>query len=333
MCSPSLQPANMANGHVEIHDPLASRKDPNGAAEHKPTPEAVPDSLEYRMMRAYAQRRNRGNNNNNSFEWSGGVQLQGQMGDVGGPGGAASSPSSPATPSSPAKPSPTKPGKKRLKRLYKIFKCIRPQTDDAKEDAEEPQDPNNRCLHASAGQSEQRREEGGELEGGELETAAADTLIGIVNDISFAPPDLEADAPGDDVNMEKVIGLLLREVGDRHNERLELRDVLMATRLSWNYSFFERLIQTLLGRMGLLTPDPQAPGPQTSPKTQMAVTCEVATRLSAADTLPMNRLLGYGATYLQTHISPWAQQQGGYDAVFEDDGDDEGADDDDDEVQ
>lgn len=39
---------------------------------------------------------------------------------------------------------------------------------------------------------------------------------------------------------------------------------------------------------------------------------QVASRLSAADTLPMNRLLGFGAKYLQTHYSAWAAQQGGY---------------------
>eukprot|EP00064_Thunnus_orientalis_P015622 superscaffoldBa00002932_g15677 len=115
----------------------------------------------------------------------------------------------------------------------------------------------------------------------------------------------------DSDEVEKVIGLLLRESGDRLNER-ELKNASIAAELFRDYRFFDTLITTLLRRMGLWTPDPDAPGPQMSPKTQIAVTCEVTSRLSAVDTLPMNRLLGFGATYLQNHYSSWAEQQGGY---------------------
>lgn len=39
---------------------------------------------------------------------------------------------------------------------------------------------------------------------------------------------------------------------------------------------------------------------------------QVTSRLSAVDALPVERLLGYGARFLQEDYSAWAQQQGGY---------------------
>lgn len=39
---------------------------------------------------------------------------------------------------------------------------------------------------------------------------------------------------------------------------------------------------------------------------------QVTSRLAAANTLPMNRMLYHGARYLQDHYSSWAQQHGGY---------------------
>lgn len=108
--------------------------------------------------------------------------------------------------------------------------------------------------------------------------------------------------------VEKVIGLLLRESGDKLNE--EVRNKLLdhvgkssfvkvwhlsmpkKCKMSFclrqinikklgelfsNYGFFERVINTLLTRMGLISPQPDALGPQSSPKTQIAVTCEVRT--------------------------------------------------------
>lgn len=102
--------------------------------------------------------------------------------------------------------------------------------------------------------------------------------------------------------MEKLIGILLRECADNFDERVtrvslhlgnllshsaaffirfhtpqDLEEALRSTQLFWNYGFFERLIKTLLKRMGLFNADPEAPGPQTSPKAQMAVACEVKT--------------------------------------------------------
>nr|XP_019960408.1 PREDICTED: apoptosis facilitator Bcl-2-like protein 14 [Paralichthys olivaceus] len=119
-------------------------------------------------------------------------------------------------------------------------------------------------------------------------------------------------------DVERLIGLLLRETGDRLNEK-ELKDLSLAKELFWNYAFFKRIITTLLTRMGMRTSDPDSPGPHASPKTQIAVACEATSRLSAMDTQPMNRLLGYGSRYLKEYYSSWAQEHGGYDAALESD--------------
>lgn len=58
-----------------------------------------------------------------------------------------------------------------------------------------------------------------------------------------------------------------------------LRNVNVSTELFGNYSFFNRLLRTFLIRVGLMNPEPDALGPQASPKTQIAVTCEVRTAL------------------------------------------------------
>lgn len=56
-----------------------------------------------------------------------------------------------------------------------------------------------------------------------------------------------------------------------------LRKLNVSTELFGNYSFFSRLLRTFLIRVGLVNPEPDALGPQASPKTQIAVACEVRT--------------------------------------------------------
>ncbi|KAF3859365.1 hypothetical protein F7725_021764 [Dissostichus mawsoni] len=100
----------------------------------------------------------------------------------------------------------------------------------------------------------------------------ASRLTDIADEIPFLPPDVETDA-AEDENVERIIGLLLRESGDRLNES-ELNGSGISLELFSDYNFFRRLMQTLLMRMGLRSPDPDSPGPKASPKTQIAVTCE-----------------------------------------------------------
>ncbi|XP_068442951.1 apoptosis facilitator Bcl-2-like protein 14 [Clinocottus analis] len=310
----------MANGHVQIHDPLST---PNGGTDPKPPsdPDSMEDSVEFRLLMAFAKRRL--------------PQREGPAATAGGDADDAESESSPLqTPDKTdmeeeeEKKTRRKKKKKRLSlnRLRRnIFSCIKPQTEDGKTPTtvEASPDADDRCGPMSAAFFREAAEEEKEEEEELKETA--NRLTKIADEIPFTPPDVEADSPDDengDENVEKMIGLLLRAAGDQLNEA-ELKDAAIASELFWNYGFFRVLMTTLLTRMGLQSRRPESPGPKASPKTQIAVACEVTTRLAAVASLPRNRLLDHGARYLQHYYSSWAQQQGGYEEAFYSDGEDE----------
>ncbi|XP_054481031.1 apoptosis facilitator Bcl-2-like protein 14 [Anoplopoma fimbria] len=293
----------MANGHVEIHNPFSNH---NGSTDrnHKSTsdPESMEDTVEFRLLMAYAKRRL--------------PQKESPPQDT---------PSlvslSLQTPDGPEKEEKKKNKKRRMIRWRRnILSCIKPKTKDEELPCQmiSPSvDVDDRCgdlIIAKA--TEEEREE-------DKLNEAAKTLTEIADDIPFIRPSIETDAPEDvDENVEKLIGLLLRGAGDRLNES-ELKDANISTELFLNYSFFKLLMTTLLKKMGLMCSDPESPGPKASPKAQIAVACEVTSRLYAVNTLPRNRLLDHGARYLQNYYSSWAQQQGGYeDAFYSEDEDD-----------
>lgn len=282
---------------MEIHDPFAGR---NMDCESKPTaqpdPEDTEDMVEFRILMAYAKRRRQ--------------EVDTEKGSPGTPNGNLDPHGTPS-PQTPDKTEEAtekkKKNKKRksLKPLSKIFTCFKPQI---KEDGplrsdENHRDVEDRCLDED--KEEQYLE------------AVATQLTKLSDEIQFVHPEVETDAPNDDV--EKVIGLILREAGDKLNEK-ELND---AARLLVNYSFFEKVVIALLETLGLGTPNTESLGPKTSAKTQFAVTCEVTSRLSVLETLPTNRLLGHGARYLRTYYSSWAEQEGGYDKALDSEDEDD----------
>ncbi|XP_058481259.1 apoptosis facilitator Bcl-2-like protein 14 [Solea solea] len=292
----------MANGHVEIHDPftngLKSSGDDGGDADDA---SGMEDTVEFRIMMAYATRRR--------VKENGSVHLSGTV--------------SPQTPlkqydsdsvTEEKKKMKKKKKKRGMKGLKRLFSCVKPRTSDEESEPQLECGGNASRRFAPDVRDMEEMEEMDKLE------EAAVRLIEIADEIPFVPSDLQTDNPED--NVERLIGLLLREAGDRLDER-ELRDVSLARELFWNYSFFKTLITELLMRMGLSSSDPESPGPRASPTTQIAVTCEATNRLTALQTLPMNRLLGYGARFLNENYSSWVQEQGGYEDAFESDDEDE----------
>ncbi|XP_070709965.1 apoptosis facilitator Bcl-2-like protein 14 [Pempheris klunzingeri] len=289
----------MVNSHVEIFHPIS----PTGDTDCDPTSTSdaddMADSVEFRLLMAYAKRRRRREKDVKSPPQDSSCSVNGGTSVNGSP--------SPQTPARTEKEEKTEKKKKKgLKRIF--FSCLSPQTSDT-----EPAQANEPVVQDRSGGSE---DDGVKEEDGMKEVV--NRLTEIADEIPFTPPDLETDSADDDV--EKVIGLLLREAGDRLNQ--EMKDADIATELFGNYSFFTTLITTFLTRMGLLS-DPNTLGPQASLQTQIAVTCEVTSRLSAVDTLPTNRLLGHGARYLQDHYSLWARQQGGYEEAFYSEGEED----------
>lgn len=301
----------MENGHVEIHDVL-TRGSGGGSSEPESPSDAgsTEGSVEFRLIMAYAARRRPAK------------ELE-------------SPPQDDANGTAPVRTDPEERSaarrkkKKGWKRLPSILKCVKPQTEEPEASPPEQQLPpagNKLDAHSKRLHPETPRPPAAETENHDPMAAVASRLTSLVNDIPFVPPDIEADAPevtgSHSREVEAMIGLLLRKAGDRLNEK-ELKDANIAAELFWNYSFFRSLVNAVLTRMGLRRADPDAPGPQASPKTQIAVACEITSRLSAVETLPMSRLLDHGARYLQDFYSPWAGQQGGYEAAFQEDEDDE----------
>ncbi|TDG96556.1 hypothetical protein EPR50_G00229820 [Perca flavescens] len=291
----------MANGHVEIHDPFSNHNSPKSTSDT----DSMEDTVEYRLLMAYASRRrmeNKVSTQDVPTSLRGGTDENG------------SSPQMPAVTEKEGKKRKKK-RKKGWKLLPNLFSCIKPQTgaEEPPQETVNQHDVDDRCGDMVLISEVEEEDELKDLAG---------KLTNIADEIPFIPPDLETDSPTVDVNVEKTIGLLLRESGDRLNEK-ELKDAGIATELFWNYSFFKMLMTTLLTRMGLQSPNPDSPGPKASPKTQISVTCEVTSRLSALSTLPSNRLLDHGARYLQNYYSSWVQQQGGYEEAFYSDDEDD----------
>ncbi|KAM4614862.1 uncharacterized protein ACJ7VT_010096 [Polymixia lowei] len=280
------------NSHATNNNNVTSNTNDTGNME---------DTVEFRLLMSYAQRRRPGDARSS------------RQGSPGAPkeDADANGTSSPRTPST--KKTVNK-KKKRKNQLLKLFSCVRRQGEGGEEEGgeENERQPRSNIIFRSL-------DDGGKTEGEQLDEVAS-RLTKIADGVPFIPPDIEPDGEEDEV--ERLIGLLLREDGDRLNEKL-LKHKPLVTELFCNYSFFERLISGFLGKMGFTTFDPEALGSEGSPKTQIALTCEVTSRLSAVSTHPMSRLLGFGARYLQEHYSTWATQQGGYEEAFENEDDEE----------
>ncbi|XP_023150623.1 apoptosis facilitator Bcl-2-like protein 14 [Amphiprion ocellaris] len=301
----------MANGHVEIHDLLSAHHSPSSCSDPESTSDSdrMDDTVEFRIMMAFAKRRR--------------PQQQQQQDSNPDDGPVKDSRDANGTTTPSQTPEKTEGKKKRKKkgwkRLSSILRCVKPQTEDP-----EPQPtprPNGNFRSLDPRTNERLvvdSHEPDEVKDDDHLAEAVSRLTEIAEEIPFTPPEWETDSR--DGEVEKIIGLILRESGDRLNEK-ELKNANIAAELFWNYSFFRELINRLLMRMGLRSPDPDALGPQASPKTQIAVTCEVTSRLSEVNSLPRNLLMRHGARYLQDYYSTWAQQQGGYEAAFEGDED------------
>ncbi|XP_023824408.1 apoptosis facilitator Bcl-2-like protein 14 [Salvelinus sp. IW2-2015] len=187
-------------------------------------------------------------------------------------------------------------------RLQSLLSCIRPHRDSTAVASGPPRTPS---PPPTGTQRSSFRSFGNVRD--ELEKVA-DRLTQIADGVSSSSGDLETD--GEEDAIERLVGLLLRGAGDKLNEEV-LKDASLSSEF-FGYSLYERTISTFLSRLGL-TSDPSTQG---SPRAQIALTCEVTSRLSAVDSLPMSRVLGFGAKYLQDHFSSWARQQGGYEEAF-----------------
>ncbi|KAF3705268.1 Apoptosis facilitator Bcl-2-like protein 14 [Channa argus] len=293
----------MANGVMEIHDPFCNHSNLKSSTDCDRNSTSgtsdMENMVEFRILMAYATRR-RPNKDSGTP-----VSLSGKTDQMDANGTAPSQTDKKVT----AK----KKKNKAWKRVLRFLKCIQPQTE--KEEPDQTNEKQYEVEDRCAGSRGDEKEEQDEL------ADVANRLTRIADDIPF-PPEIECDAPVGDENVEMLIGLILRESGDRLNEQ-ELKNVRLARELFWNYGFFKEVMTAVLTRMGIRSRDPESPGPHASPQTQMAVTCEATCRLSTLDTMPTSQVLGFGAKYVNEYFSDWAQQHGGYKAAFKEDEDED----------
>ncbi|KFQ84201.1 Apoptosis facilitator Bcl-2-like 14 [Phoenicopterus ruber ruber] len=122
---------------------------------------------------------------------------------------------------------------------------------------------------------------------------------------------------GKEHDEEKIIQRivsLLKQSGDRLEEKIK-KDKVFHQHFTdmLSYSFFERITDLFLEGV----PADSASEPRGQVQcTKVAFTMEVVTRLTAVDNHPMNLVLGFGLKYLREHFKPWIQDQGGWEKAL-----------------
>ncbi|XP_056117173.1 apoptosis facilitator Bcl-2-like protein 14 [Rhinichthys klamathensis goyatoka] len=147
--------------------------------------------------------------------------------------------------------------------------------------------------------------------GGEKYGNVAEKLTRIVDSRLLIDDGLETDSVNTDV-IEQLVDLL-KKSGDDLNEKIEKNHELLGyLQCTFSYDFFEKLISAFIKSVV-----PEFPQSRNKHE-QIALTFEVTSRLRALDLHPMNRVMGFGAQYLQKNFTPWVKQHGGWEKAFDD---------------
>ncbi|XP_051544158.1 apoptosis facilitator Bcl-2-like protein 14 [Myxocyprinus asiaticus] len=138
----------------------------------------------------------------------------------------------------------------------------------------------------------------------------ASKLTDISNSVHFTPCELESDydvdRDGEDI-VQKIVELL-REHGDKLDEKIKADKALsQALQSSLTYSFFKKVMDTFFRRV---TPE-ELPPQEEKENTEVALICEATNQLFGVDHHPMNRVLGFGAKYLQDKFPTWINRNTG----------------------
>ncbi|XP_051512445.1 apoptosis facilitator Bcl-2-like protein 14 [Myxocyprinus asiaticus] len=158
----------------------------------------------------------------------------------------------------------------------------------------------------------------GSKPGGEKYSDVAEKLTQIVDSGLLVRDGVEAD--GEESNDDVIQRLvdLLKESGDELNQKIQKSyELLGYLQSSFSYSLFDRLTSAFIGSV---VPEHER---SRMNREQIALTFEVTSRLNALDLHPMNRIMGFGAQYLQQHFTPWIHQHGGWEKAFVVDDEDE----------
>ncbi|XP_041966965.1 uncharacterized protein si:ch211-218c6.8 isoform X2 [Alosa sapidissima] len=139
--------------------------------------------------------------------------------------------------------------------------------------------------------------------------SVADKLTQIADNVDLVP-DVVTDS--DDL-IQKLVELL-REAGDELDGKLKKNpELVKQLQGSFSYSLFEKVTKTFLD---CVVPS-WAGSTHGTQQAQIAMTFEVTSRLSTLDVQPMNRIMGFGAHFLQQNFSGWVQKYGGWEKAFD----------------
>ncbi|NXO54363.1 B2L14 protein, partial [Aramus guarauna] len=118
----------------------------------------------------------------------------------------------------------------------------------------------------------------------------------------------------DEEKIIQTIVSLLRQSGDQLEEKIK-KDAFFhqCFKGMLSYPFFKRITDTFLEDVS--ADSTREPGGHIQ-CTKVAFTMEVATRLTAVDSHPMNLVLGFGLKYLREHFKTWIQDQGGWEKAL-----------------
>lgn len=140
--------------------------------------------------------------------------------------------------------------------------------------------------------------------------SVADKLTKIADSVDLVPG-LVCDS-SDDV-IQRLVELL-RGAGDELDGELKKNpELLKQLQSTFTYSLFEKVTRTFLDSVMPFW----AGSTECTQQTQIAMTCEVTSRLSTLDLQPMNRVMGFGAQFLQQNFSGWVQKYGGWEKAFD----------------
>ncbi|XP_049639299.1 apoptosis facilitator Bcl-2-like protein 14 [Suncus etruscus] len=116
---------------------------------------------------------------------------------------------------------------------------------------------------------------------------------------------------GEDHAITRIVELL-KYSGDQLERELQRdKNLMHSFQDGLSYSIFKSITDQFLRGV-----DTRGESEVRAQSFKAALAIDVMTKLTAFDTHPMNRVLGFGTKYLKEHFSPWVQQHGGWEKVF-----------------
>ncbi|XP_042527489.1 apoptosis facilitator Bcl-2-like protein 14 [Dipodomys spectabilis] len=120
-----------------------------------------------------------------------------------------------------------------------------------------------------------------------------------------------AEKDGEDPVIGRIVALL-KASGDQLERELKKDKALLSSlRETLSYPAFKTITDQFLRDV-----DTRGESEVKAQGFKAALAIDAMAKLTAIDTHPMNRVLGFGAKYLKDHFSPWVQQHGGWEKIL-----------------